>query len=197
MAIHVKDGGTWKSVSNLYVKQSGSWKSVAYGFVKESGTWKQTFGNSCFAKGSQVLMADGSTKNIEDVVEGDRVFSYDIRDLPDEEWGGFITSNTDSFSESDTVVEHIKFSFRGDYYKLNGITVTKEHPFLIYDTNSSVYKFRRVEQLDPARHELVDRDLNHNPIMEMQHVGDEVEVINLDVETLDVYIVENMIVHNK
>lgn len=31
----------------------------------------------CFVAGTQVLMADGSTKNIEEVVSGDRVLSYD------------------------------------------------------------------------------------------------------------------------
>lgn len=36
-----------------------------------------TGGSCCFVAGTQVSMADGSTKNIEEVVSGDRVLSYD------------------------------------------------------------------------------------------------------------------------
>lgn len=197
MAIHVKQGGSWKTASDLYIKQSGSWKTVAYGFVKEAGTWKQTYGNSCFEKGSKILMEDGSTKNIEDVVVGDRVFSYDIQNLPNEEWGGFIDENTDGFRESATTVEEVKFAFRGTYYILNGIKVTQEHPFLIYDINSSLFKFKRTEYLDPGRHNLVDQYLNRITIKQFEEVNESIEVVNLDVETLDVYVAEGLVVHNK
>ena len=32
----------------------------------------------CFPKGAKVTLADGSYKNIEDIVEGDEVQTYDI-----------------------------------------------------------------------------------------------------------------------
>lgn len=41
MTLHVKDGGTWKEVTNLYVKDAGSWKEVTSGQVKDGGSWKE------------------------------------------------------------------------------------------------------------------------------------------------------------
>lgn len=41
MTLHVKDGGTWKEVTNLYVKDGGSWKEVTSGQVKDGGSWKE------------------------------------------------------------------------------------------------------------------------------------------------------------
>lgn len=44
MTAHVKDGGTWKTLTGLHVKDAGTWKAVSAGYVKDAGTWKQFYG---------------------------------------------------------------------------------------------------------------------------------------------------------
>lgn len=41
MTLHVKDGGTWKEVTNAYVKDGGTWKEATNAYVKDGGTWKE------------------------------------------------------------------------------------------------------------------------------------------------------------
>ena len=47
----------------------------------QSGTWETT----CFVAGTKVLMADGSSKNIEDVKQGDRIISLNMTSMALEE----------------------------------------------------------------------------------------------------------------
>ena len=42
MTLHVKDAGSWKSVTP-YVKDGGTWKAVTNAYVKDGGTWKEFF----------------------------------------------------------------------------------------------------------------------------------------------------------
>lgn len=42
MTLHVKDAGSWKSVTP-YVKDGGTWKAITNAYVKDGGTWKEFF----------------------------------------------------------------------------------------------------------------------------------------------------------
>jgi len=43
MSIHVRDGGSWKRVNDLWVRDAGSWKRVSAAYVRDAGTWKQFY----------------------------------------------------------------------------------------------------------------------------------------------------------
>lgn len=43
MTMHVKVGGSWRTVSPPAVKVSGSWRSLIEGYVRVGGTWRQFF----------------------------------------------------------------------------------------------------------------------------------------------------------
>ena len=43
MTAHVKSGGSWNTLTNLYVKVSGTWRTISTGSVKVAGTWRTFF----------------------------------------------------------------------------------------------------------------------------------------------------------
>jgi len=77
--------------------------------------------DSCFLAGTSVSMADGSLKNIEDIVSGDLVRSYDI------ESGGFVVAKVRSLLQFDSN------KMSSDYYLvINGfLGVTPNHKFMV------------------------------------------------------------------
>lgn len=84
--------------------------------------------DACVKTGTKITMADGSLKNAEDIIVGDKVKSFDIA--------------TNSYTES--VVEHINKSEFTHYYRtklMNNVYVDSSsyHPFLIY--TGKKYKF--------------------------------------------------------
>ncbi len=74
----------------------------------------------CFAKGSKVLMANGTEKNIEDVQIGDSVKGYDFK-------------NREAYhlevQKMESQIHHglVKYTFQSG----NEITCTQDHPFLV------------------------------------------------------------------
>ena len=40
MPLSVKDGGTWRSVANVYVNDAGTWRTVQKSYANDAGTWR-------------------------------------------------------------------------------------------------------------------------------------------------------------
>ena len=46
MTMHVRDGGSWRTVSSPRVRVSGAWQTVQSGWVRVSGVWRQFFSST-------------------------------------------------------------------------------------------------------------------------------------------------------
>jgi hypothetical protein len=44
MSIHVKEGGTWRTVTGVWRKISGTWQPISSASTKVSGAWQVVFG---------------------------------------------------------------------------------------------------------------------------------------------------------
>jgi len=78
---------------------------------------------SCFPAGTKILMADGTSKNIEDVRIGEEVKSYDLV-------AGEVTS---------AKVLELESPIREGFYSINNkINVTDEHPFYVLKQNGDL-----------------------------------------------------------
>ena len=46
MSGHVKDGGSWREISQPSVKDGDAWRTVTAGHVKDGGSWRQWYEQS-------------------------------------------------------------------------------------------------------------------------------------------------------
>jgi len=138
----------------------------------------------CFIADALVTMADGSTKRIQDVVEGD-----------------VVKGNT-----GDNNVLEVKIH-RGPFYlfSINNSDhfVTSSHPFLTTDGWKSFNKYvsRQLHpDLDIEQLELGDTLVTQNGNLTLESfssINQVLPVFNLNVDGDDTYIVNDFIVHNK
>ena len=158
----------------------------------------------CFAAGTQILLSNGDTKNIEDIVEGDEVMG----------WNGEIleASLVTATNNKHTVDSHWeackKLGDEPSLYTINdtGIEFTPEHPFLtkegwkslVPDLSQEPYKSE-----SPAKELKVGDSINVNGLWEeiteikiVRSNPDEV-VYNISVDKIHSYIANGIIVHNK
>ena len=168
-------------------------------------------GGGCFVPGSKVLMADGTTKNIENVQVGDSVMSMNIPDLPSsDDWDtykDFTTSNLDSATlTTSSVHSNTTIESKESYEEIglsNGTTlkVTEHHPFFIYRDGN--YKWAKpISEFDGDlflrdKDKLVTKDKELITINTIQSVVSSSDVYDLNVEDSDVYFVDGVLVHNK
>ena len=109
-----------------------------YGASSSGGSGPPTGGNGngCLVYGTLISMADGTTKAIEDVVEGDEVVSYNIDGIgTEEEWVNWFTNNLSGTLSTSTVIKN-KLATYHHYFLINNlIKATWEQPFLIKGTS--------------------------------------------------------------
>ena len=69
MPLHVKDGGTWRTVNQVYAKDGNTWREATRFYAKSSGTWRQVMDNYITGWGNvtnaenEVTWSSGTTIN--------------------------------------------------------------------------------------------------------------------------------------
>lgn len=151
-------------------------------------------GGGCLVYGTKVLMATGQTKNVEDLVAGDLVKAYDIEGLgPDDNWYGW---GTLLFNGEPTIAEvkSNNLSTYNRYYLFNDtLRVTNEHAILIKRGEKASWEATRDvvvgDKIFNSGYEWVNVD-------SIEEIFENVQVADPDVEDVDNYFAEGLLVHN-
>ena len=179
--------------------------------------YSQYGGLGCLGIGTPITMADGSTKNIEDINIGDMIRSATVPGMPldfDEEdtwssWTGTPHGNppgsvwatayydiqeTNRVTPASASVKDIYFDYYDSYYLINGsLKATYEHPFFIIRDGS--YYFKTTASLLPGD-KLFKTNNEFEEIETVEFVNESLETVNLNVESLDVYFGGGYLMHN-
>jgi hypothetical protein len=162
--------------------------------TEEKGEWDQT----CFVAGTKVLMADGSKKNIEDIKEGDKILSVEMKTMTIEpDVVSKIPTNTKKYR-----IIHAEFS--------NGVTnkFSPAHPYwvvgkgwCVYDTEEAKKELRfSVNALEEGDVVLshVKGELIKVKIVSLVDVKEEIEMFNVEfVRKNNTFFANGILVHNK
>lgn len=160
----------------------------------------------CLHLDEDILMADGSTKKAGDLVEGDIVRSYypphvdTLTDFNFYDWtyytaGGILVDSyvkdvAYTFVDRWNIVTTDSGSLRG-----NG-----EHPMMVWDVNEEVYKFKPlglVQVGDKFIKVALDGSIEEVEVLTNEVQNTTIEVVSIDVEEVDTYIVNGFVTHNK
>jgi len=179
--------------------------------------YSQYGGAGCLGIGTPIIMADGTTKNIEDVNVGEWVRAATVPGMPldfDEEdtwsvWSGTPHGNpptlvwatayydiqeTNRVTPASASVKDIYFDYYDNYYLINGsLKATYEHPFFVLRDDS--YYFKTTASLLPGD-KLFKTDNEFEEIESIEFINEELETVNFNVESLDVYFGGGYLVHN-
>lgn len=166
---------------------------------------------TCFLPETPVELEDGEIIPIEDLVVGDKIKSFHIENLPDESLGleryrGFNLEETTG-KEGSTEVKNVWFDFNAGYLSINKdlLKVTSEHEFWVLNKsvepeNEYMPPIDRWGFKKAAGLKVGDVLFGKNELIEIESIEwnhTEVEVVNINVEPVDVYFVNNILVHNK
>tara|TARA_B100001079_G_scaffold183876_1_gene158266 strand:+ start:207 stop:1295 length:1089 start_codon:yes stop_codon:yes gene_type:complete len=166
---------------------------------------------TCFLPETPVELEDGEIIPIEDLVVGDKIKSYHIENLPDETLGKerYREFHLEEMNGElgDTEVKNVWFDFNPGYLDINEglIKVTSEHEFWVLNKTTkeespymppiSKWGFKKAAKLEVGDILFGKEELIEIESIEYHHT--EVEVVNINVEPVDVYFVNNILVHNK
>ncbi len=150
----------------------------------------------CLLYGTQILLSNGSTKNIEDLEIGDLVKTVAIAGLNSEietAWKTF-SSNQFSPTEESSVVVGIQKSQFSFYFLINEqLKITFEHPVFI--SRNNVYAFLRANDLVMGD-KIFHYTLGWQEVISKERIDQTVNVVNINVESQDTYFADSFLVHN-
>lgn len=160
-------------------------------------------GNStalCLTIDSPVTLADGTIIEAGELSEGDLLKGFSIGGLGTDSDGDFFdwSSNTLSTTPKDVTIVNLTYSFSPRYYDINDgeVTATAEHPMLVKDSVSGDYLFKEMFNL-VVGDKLIKGDNTEVDITTIEVVEKTTEIISIDVEEEDTYMVNGYITHNK
>jgi hypothetical protein len=160
-------------------------------------------GNStalCLTIDSPVTLADGTIVEAGDLNEGDTLKGFSIGGLSVDSDGTFLDWSTNSLSTTpkDVTIVNLTYSFASRYYDVNNgeVTATAEHPMLVKDSVSGNYLFKEMFNL-VVGDKLVKGDNSEVEITSIEIVEKTTEIVSIDVEQEDTYMVNGYITHNK
>lgn len=160
-------------------------------------------GNSaalCLTIDSPITLADGTIVEAGDLNEGDLLKGFSIEGLGQNSDGTFLnwSSNTLNKTPKDVTVVNLTYSFASRYYNINNgqITATSEHPLLVKDIVSGDYLFKEMFNI-VSGDKLIKGDGTEVDVTSIEVVNKTTEIISIDVEEEDTYLVNGYITHNK
>lgn len=153
-------------------------------------------GGGCLLYGTLVTLADGSTKLIEELELGDLVKTVSIDGLDSEvedAWKTFTSSSFTNTPASSTVtgIQKAQFSY---YFLINNLLkITFEHPVMV--ERSGEYQFLRAKDIIVGD-KIYRQDETWVTIDSIERIDENVNVVNINVESQDTYFADGILVHN-
>ena len=163
-------------------------------------------GNStslCVLVDTPVVLSDGSTIEAGDVTEGLKLQGYSFNGLSHDSDSNFYDWSSAEKGETAEEVEvaSVIFSFSDGYYNINNgeIKATQDHPMLVKDSVDGLFRFKKLAHINTNDKlvKKVDGNLVEIDITSIEVVDETVEIVTIDVETQDTYLINGYVTHNK
>lgn len=158
----------------------------------------------CLTADSPIILSTGEIVDAGDLEEGDVLKGYSLSGLSDDEYNSnFLDWSTSELGETskDVTVVNLTYSFASRYYDINGgeITGTSEHPMLVKDSTDGMFRFKELHSLIVGD-KLIKSDngtITEVAVASIDITEGTVEIVSIDVEKQDTYLVNGYITHNK
>ena len=173
---------------------------------------------TCFTPDTKLTLVDGTQKEIQDLAIGDELLSMRMPNAQTEEEHPVIASDVAysdycivELGESELVsakIINMFFDFADTYFLINGeIKVTGEHPFFVKvpegfylptkgQSSEEFWAWEYVRNLEVGQI-MYDKNMKEVPIDTIEEIEEEIEIVNIDVDTNNTYFAEGILVHNK
>ena len=148
--------------------------------------------NSCLTVGTNINMADGTTKLVEDLEEGDELLSVELPGMK-EVYSDYRIYNLDEVKISTTKVKQIVFDFSDHYYTVNDKFKGTKHPTMAF--RNDYYEWWQTQDL-LVNDKLITTDLSLDEVISIEKIRKEVETVGIRVDKYNTYFAEGYLVHD-
>ena len=154
-----------------------------------------TYGNS-FLKDTDILLSDGSTKKIQNILPGDKLLSYDIKSLQKNKvWKKWVSDqiNLSTVKQLESTARGVVGKMTYGYVVINGNRFTKSANLCVLHKNS--WKFKPASEIEVGD-VILKNNYEIEEIRDVEVVNEAAKTYGIDVNNYDNYFGNNYFVHN-
>lgn len=149
--------------------------------------------NACVLVGTEIFMADGSVRFVEDLLIGDEVLSIVMPDMTKANYKKYSIEDLIGFEKKTTTVKSMIFDFKSRYIEINKkLKATESHA--AFAKKNKKFEWWRIKDLEIGD-ELVTPDLELEEIKTIEHMVADAEVVALGLSDTQTYFANGYLCH--
>ena len=150
---------------------------------------------SCLLVGTEILMADGSIKLVEDLLIDDEVCSVIIPDMTQENYRNFSIENLDEFIKDTGLVKRLTFDFIDKHMNINEkYYATQKHPTLVWKDKIKRFEWWQAQDIEIGD-KMVTSNFELEEVTTIQKMHGDFEIVTLGLRNIHTYFANGYLCH--
>jgi hypothetical protein len=151
--------------------------------------------SECVIIGTEILMADGSIKLVEDLLIDDEVCSVIIPDMTQENYRNFSIENLDEFIKDTGLVKRLTFDFIDKHININEkYHVTQKHPAFVWKDKIKRFEWWQAENIEIGD-KMVTSNFELEEVTTIQKMHGDFEIVILGLKNIHTYFANGYLCH--
>ena len=140
--------------------------------------------NSCVLVGTEILMADGSIKLVEDLFIDDEVCSVVMPDMTEENYKEYSIENLDGFTKDVGLVKQLTFDFINRYISINKkYYATEKHPAFVWKDKLQTFEWWQAQAVEIGD-KMVTSNFELEEVTTMEKMHGDFEIVTLGLRNI-------------
>ena len=151
--------------------------------------------NSCVLVGTEILMADGSIKLVEDLFIDDEVCSVVMPDMTEENYKEYSIENLDGFIKDVGLVKQLTFDFVNRHININKkYYVTEKHPAFVWKDKLQTFEWWQAQAVEIGD-KMVTSNFELEEVTIIEKMYGDVEIVTLGLRNIHTYFANGYLCH--
>ena len=151
--------------------------------------------NSCVLVGTEILMADGSIKLVEDLFIDDEVCSVVMPDMTKENYKEYSIENLDGFIKDVGLVKQLTFDFVNRHININKkYYVTEKHPAFVWKDKLQTFEWWQAQAVEIGD-KMVTSNFELEEVTTIEKMYGDAEIVTLGLRNIHTYFANGYLCH--
>ncbi len=151
--------------------------------------------NSCVLVGTEILMADGSIKLVEDLFIDDEVCSVVMPGMTEENYKEYSIENLDGFIKDVGLVKQLTFDFVNKYININKkYYVTEKHPAFVWKDKLQTFEWWQAQAVEIGD-KMVTSNFELEEVTTIEKMHGDFEIVTLGLRNIHTYFANGYLCH--
>jgi len=151
--------------------------------------------STCVLVGTEILMADGSIKLVEDLLIDDEVCSTIIPNMTENNYRDFSVDNLNGFKKETGLLKRLTFDFIKRFVQINKkYNVTEKHPSFVWKNDIKRFEWWQAQDIKVGD-KMVTSNFELEEVTTVEKMNGDFEIVTLGLRNIHTYFANGYLCH--